>query len=87
MRFVIEDISHSEWQGEFKTLDEAIYELKRRSSIPWDQPPNLAPCISWKKCGRDLEIIEFDDSIEPWNEVRRVSGFEISDSGVKWKME
>lgn len=86
MHFVIEDTLHSEWQGEFKTLVAAISELKRRASIPWVQKPNRAPCIGWKTCGRAFEIIEFDVSSEPWKEIRRVGGFEISESGVKWNL-
>ena len=50
--FVIEDESHAEWAGEFATFEEALAELKRRASLPWDEAPNQAPCTSWRTCGR-----------------------------------
>jgi len=38
--FIIEDEIHAEQEAEFETYGAAIVELKRRASIPWDQPPN-----------------------------------------------
>lgn len=82
--FVIEDQLHAEPQGHFASFQEAIDELKRRSGIPWDEAPNCAPCASWSTCGRDYEIIEYDDSQLPWRELRRVAVLNITSSGIKW---
>ena len=83
-RFIIEDESHAELRSEHSTFAEAVEELKRLSAIPWDQPPNTAPCMSWKTCGRNYEIIEYETSNEPWRQIRRVPAFEINAKGVTW---
>jgi hypothetical protein len=55
--FVIEDELHAEPQaGEFRSLADAVAELKRRALVPWDQEPNRAPCDGWRTCGRSYEI-------------------------------
>jgi hypothetical protein len=82
--FVIEDELHAEHNGQFASFEQAIAELRRRATIPWDKAPNTAPCMSWKTCGRAYVVIEFDDSRLPWKELRRVPLFEVSASGVKW---
>jgi hypothetical protein len=63
--FLIEDEIHAEPQGQFASFDEAMVELTRRAEVPWDQPPNVAPCLSWKTCGREYVVIEYDDSRVP----------------------
>jgi hypothetical protein len=70
--FVIEDEIHCDWHGQFASFDDAVAELRRRATLPWDQPPNAAPCTSWKTCGRKYVIIEFDDSNPPWKQTRRL---------------
>jgi hypothetical protein len=82
--FVIEDETHSEWQGEFRSEHEALVELRRRAAIPWDQAPNQAPCTNWRNCGRNYYVIEFDNTREPWTELKRAKVLEISASQVKW---
>jgi hypothetical protein len=82
--FVIEDESHAEPQGEFDTLDAAIAELKHRALIPWDAEPNVAPCVSWRTCGRRYEVVEFDSAERPWRELRRFPVLEISSRGIVW---
>lgn len=82
--FVIEDELHAEPQGEFASLDQAMAELKQWATIPWDQHPNLAPCISWRTCGRSYMVIEYDDSQLPWKELRRISVLEVSAVGIEW---
>jgi hypothetical protein len=61
--FVIEDEIHAEHHGHFGDA-----ELRRRAKIPWDEAPNVAPCMSWPTCERDYVILEFDDSSTPWKE-------------------
>lgn len=86
--FIIEDENHAEWQeGEYASFQAAIAELKRRADLPWDQLPNVAPCVSWKTCGRNYEIVEFDDSRRPWKEISRVLALEISAKCVLWHIE
>jgi hypothetical protein len=82
--FVIEDEIHAEWQGEYASLQEAVAEIRRRAKIPWGQPPNVAPCMSWSTCGREYVIIEFDESQTPLMELRRMPVLEVTASGVKW---
>jgi hypothetical protein len=82
--FLIEDEIHAEHHGQFASLDEAISELRRRATITWDQAPNAAPCTSWKTCGRDYVVVEYDDSQSPWKELRRMPVLRVSASGVEW---
>ena len=79
--FVIEDEAHDEAHGECKMLESAIAELRRRAEIPWDRPPNLAPC--WMTCGHRYEIVEYD-AAEPGHEIRRFLVLEISSASVNW---
>jgi hypothetical protein len=82
--FVIDDDMHAEPQGEFRSMDDAVAELRKRARIPWHQEPNRAPCVSWRTCVRVYDIIEFAD-IRPWRgEIRRVRALQISSRGVKW---
>lgn len=83
--FVIEDESHAERQeGEFRTRAEAIAELERRASIPWNEEPNCAPCTNWRNCGRRYEVVEYDDAARPWVERARELILTISVKGVEW---
>jgi len=85
--FVIEDELHGELQdGKFATLQDAISELKRIAKIPWDQAPNKAPCQSWRTCGRNYAVIDYDDSCSPWKELSRTYVLDVSAAGVKWDM-
>lgn len=85
--FVIEDDLHGELQdGQFATRQDAISELKRRAKIPWDQAPNKAPCQSWRTCGRNYAVIEYDDSCSPWKELSRIYVLKVFATGVMWKM-
>ena len=82
--FSIEDESHASLHGEFSTLQLAWAELQRFSEIPWDSPPNRAPCQSWQTCGRDYQIIEYDTSSVPWTLVRRYMGLEVTAKSLAW---
>jgi hypothetical protein len=83
--FIIEDERHAEPQpGRFDTLAAAVEELKRRSALPWDEPPNAAPCRGWRTCGRLYEIVEYDTSAAPWRELLRLPCLEVSASGAHW---
>jgi hypothetical protein len=83
--FLIDDELHAERQlGQFDSLEDALNELRRRASIPWNEAPNLAPCQSWKTCGRHYEVIEYDASVQPWKELRRVLVLRVSAKGVEW---
>jgi hypothetical protein len=82
--FVIEDEIHCDWHGQYASFGAAVAELQRRAALPWDQPPNAAPCRSWRTCGREYVIIEFDEAQTPWKELGRVPALEVSAEGVKW---
>ena len=70
--FVIEDEIHCDWHGQFARLVDAVAVLRRRATLPWDEAPNVAPCMSWETCGREYAIIEFDDAQSPWKELQRI---------------
>jgi hypothetical protein len=82
--FSIEDEIHAEHLGEFASFDEAVAEPRRLANIPWDRAPNVAPCTSWKTCGREYVVIESDDSHPPGKVLRRTPVLEVSASGAKW---
>jgi hypothetical protein len=84
MIYIIEDSIHCEWQAKYSAFEDAVIELRRRASLPWDREPNQAPCTSWKTCGREYEILEYDDSSDPWTLIRRTPALEISATGIKW---
>ena len=84
IKFVIEDTTHADWHGEYSSFESALAELNKRADIPWNERPNIAPCTSWKTCGRSYEIIEYDDSKIPWIELNRSFIFEISANGIEW---
>lgn len=83
-QFVIEDEAHGEPQGPPTSFQEALAELRRRSTLPWDEPPNQAPCKSWKTCGRRYELVEYDTSTTPWSELSRKLYLELNANSVRW---
>jgi hypothetical protein len=80
----IEDAIHCEHDGEYERIEDAFSELRRRAAVPWDSSPNQAPCTSWKTCGREYCLIEYDVSHKPWKLLRRVEVLKISAKGVSW---
>jgi len=83
MKFAIIDDAHCEPQGQpYPRREEAIAELERRATIPWNEEPNRAPCKSWAKCGRRYVIEEYDDAES--DQISRVLMLEISAKGVDW---
>ena len=58
--------------------------LQWLSSIAWDAHPNRAPCTSWRTCGREYHILEYDVSGESWKLLRDVPALKISSKGVAW---
>jgi hypothetical protein len=85
--FVIEDEIHASPRGSYATFEDVVAELRRLSRIPWDEPPNRAPCTSWRTCGCIYEIIEYDDTQGDWNELRRLRALEVSATGVIWSRQ
>ena len=85
LMFFIEDEAHAEPQeGRFRTKQQAFAELTRRAAIPWNEPPNLAPCTNSLNCGRRYELVEYDDGALIWKELSRTLVLEISAAGVRW---
>ncbi|MEG3155308.1 hypothetical protein [Sphingomonas sp. RB1R13] len=82
--FAIEDELHGEPGAEFATRDEAMAELQRLATLPWDEPPNRAPCMSWETCGRNYSVVEYDQSCTPWRQCSVIPMIEMSSKGVKW---
>ena len=82
--YTIEDERHDERLGEYSDLADAMAELKRLEAVPWDAPPNQAPCENWRECGRLYEIVEYDLSSRPRKEIRRIAALEVSRTLVQW---
>jgi hypothetical protein len=77
--FIIEDEAHAERRpGEFATLADALVEVRRLAAISWDETPNIAPCQSWKTCGRRYEIVEYNNASVPWTEIQRIPSLNVS---------
>ncbi|GAA5166559.1 hypothetical protein GCM10025770_23860 [Viridibacterium curvum] len=86
-KYVIEDQVHAEWQSTHDSLSSAQSELRRISTIPWGEAPNRCPCQSWGTCERAYEIIEYKTDEEPWTEMQRFAGFDISASKLVWSAD
>lgn len=86
MMFAIQDEAHAEMSDAFPTREAAVDELLRLRAIAWDQPPNKAPCISWRTCGRRYSLIEFDERFTPWRILSCVPALDVSAEGVTWKL-
>lgn len=82
--YIIEDELHAEAIGEFASFEEVVRELQRLAALPWDQPPNLAPCTSWARCRSDYQIVEYDATQRPWQELSRIQALSVSAAGVIW---
>ena len=83
--FIIEDEAHGEIQpGQFATFADAVAELRRLAAVPWNEAPNAAPCQSWRTCGRNYELVEYDGATTPWTELQRIPALNISAAGTKW---
>ena len=80
----IEDDIHCEQDGPFETFEHAVAELRNRSSLSWDAPPNRTPCTSWRTCGRQYRVIEYDERSEPWKVLRDVHVLDVSAKGIVW---
>ena len=82
--FVIEDERHAEQIGTFSDREEAMAELRRLASVPWDHAPNAAPCTGWARCGRSYELVEYNTAQKPWRELSRNMTLDVSARGVHW---
>jgi hypothetical protein len=86
--FIIEDELHAELLGGgYPTLEDALAVLRVWAELPWDDRPNAAPCANWRACGRRYEIVEYDVSMTPWREMRRLPVLEVSAGGTRWVSE
>ena len=81
--FLIEDEWHAEEHARFDTREQAIDELRRLATIPWNEAPNRAPSTSWMTCGRRYDLIEYDATTSPWTQLSRAFILEISAEGVR----
>jgi hypothetical protein len=82
--FVIEDDFHAQWLAKHRDLEAALAEIREWSNRPWDAPPNRCPCTSWRTCGRDYVIIEYDTLRQPWAIMARHRVLSISAKGLIW---
>lgn len=87
MRFSVEDDLHSDILGEFPSREDALAEIRRRVAQPWDGPDNVAPCQRWRHCGRNYELVVYDESTSEWHELSREAVVKIDAKGVRWQSE
>jgi len=85
-KVIIEDSLHAEQHREFQNIALAIAELKNRAQMPWNEPPNRAPCTRWQTCGRAYQVVVYDDSEFPWKELRRTHAL-VGSLGIKWMID
>ena len=84
--YIIEDSFHAQWLGErYASFEEALAVVREWSLLPWDAPPNCAPCVGWQQCGRTYEIVAFDQRAVPWVEISRVAVLSCSAEGMRWQ--
>ena len=79
-KYLIQDEFHCERQWEYNSFNEALLEIERISKLPYDIEPNICPCTSWKTCGRDYIIIEYENGVE----IKRSEILEIWADWIKW---
>src|SRR3712207_1384721 len=82
--FRIYDAFHTDTFGDYPTFAEAVAELERFARTPWDQPPNRAPCMGWRTCGRRYEIQQHDRTSVLWPLIKSIPALEISATGTVW---
>jgi hypothetical protein len=80
----IEDGIHCEQDGPYESFEAAVAELRRRAGIAWDAAPNQAPCVSWRTCGREYHVLEYDARSESGRLLRNVHVLDVSAKGVEW---
>jgi hypothetical protein len=81
--YILDEI-HCEQEGPYESFEVAIAELRRRAAIAWDAAPNQAPCTSWRTCGREYHVLEYDTRSESWRLLRKAHVLNISEKGVEW---
>jgi hypothetical protein len=83
--FIIEDERHVEPHDvQLSSRAEAVAELRRRATLPRDEPPNAAPCANRRGCGRTYAVVEYDTPLTPWREVSRVPYRAATAAGARW---
>ena len=82
--FTIEDGRHCEIESGYETFELALGEIRRRVSIPWSEPPNRAPCASWRTCGRSYGIREYDKTTTSHTYHERIFIVQIDADGIRW---
>jgi hypothetical protein len=58
--------------------------LRRLAGLPWNEAPNLCPCMSWRTCGRRYHLVEYDTSSTPWRVIGNEALLEVSAKEILW---
>ena len=81
--FSVYDEAHCEYHGHFATRQEAVDAIISYTQLPWDSPPNRAPCRQWRTCKRNYEIHEWADRVHGERlSVRTIC--RVDSDGVTW---
>lgn len=83
-KFIIEDAFHCELDEEYKTFEDALNEIKKRTTIPWNQKPNRPPCKSWEQCQRIYHIVEYQCDNKPWKKIQEWPIVGIERDKITW---
>jgi len=83
--YIIEDQIHAEIIGEFESLESAQQEIQRIVKVPFGIGSNRCPCTNWNNCKRSYELIKYNKTRNPWNEISRKEIFSISRNGIEYK--
>ena len=80
--FQIEDSFHAEPHGDpLQDTATTKGEVRRILAIPFGEHPNAPPCGN-PACQRVWEVVEYDTSSTPWNEMSRIEVAVVAASGV-----
>lgn len=81
LSFVLEDQAHAETVANFSDEASAIRKVRRLFATPWNEPPNLAPCMDWETCGREYDLLVYETSTSPWTLVIRRAALIVTAKG------
>lgn len=83
--YAIYDDVHCEYGSEFATLAQSLAELDRLASLPWNEPPKVAPCSEWASCGRRYRVIAVStDQGAPYSHVPVAPRLCVGHNGIRW---
>ena len=81
--FIVDDDIHCELIGEFRTFEDAKSFLEKTAELSWDDRPNRAPCVDWKRCGRKYVIYD-DGGVSSYLLNTPTPILNVNAEGIEW---